>query len=306
MQAGGSGDARRDPAMKSKSIYPLYFVLVALVLYLAFFIVPSLSGIVYSFTDWSSYSDEINFLGWDNFARILSPEENYLGYIANTFVFTFWTIIIKTVFGLALALLLNEGVKRFVHGYRVLIYLPVILPTLVVALIFRSILHPATGLLNSFLRAIGLNSLALPWLIDPRIALYSVIGVDSWKGIGYIMVILLAGLQTIPKDYYEAAQIDGANAWERFRYITIPMLMPALMIVTVLNVLYGLRVFDIIYALTNGGPGYATEVLSTEIFKAFSKGQFGLGTAVSSVLFVILVIAGYFVIRLMENQPERE
>ena len=120
------------------------------------------------------------------------------------------------------------------------------------------------------------------------------------------MVILLAGLQTIPKDYYEAAEIDGANAWERFRYITIPMLMPAIMIVTVLNVLYGLRVFDIVYALTNGGPGYATEVLSTEIFKAFSKGQFGLGTAISSILFVILIIAGYFVIRLMERQPERE
>ncbi len=292
--------------MKKRSLYPFYFVLAALVLYLTFFIVPSLSGIVYAFTDWSSYSDEVNFIGFDNFARILSTDENYLGYIWNTFEFTFLTIILKTVFGLARALLLNEGVKWFVNGYRMLIYLPVVLPYLVVALIFRSILHPATGLLNTFLRAIGLNGLALPWLIDPRFAMFSVIGVDSWKGIGYIMVILLAGLQTIPKDYYEAAQIDGANAWDRFRYITIPMLMPALMIVTVLNVLYGLRVFDIIYALTNGGPGYATEVLSTEIFKAFSKGQFGLGTAISTILFVILVFAGYFVIRLMERQPDRQ
>ena len=99
------------------------------------------------------------------------------------------------------------------------------------------------------------------------------IGVDSWKGIGYIMVILLAGLQTIPKDLYEAAAIDGAGAWAKFRHITLPMLMPALMIVTVLNVLYGLRVFDMVYALTNGGPGYATEVLSTEIFKAFFQGS---------------------------------
>ena len=292
--------------MKLRSAYPTYFLLVALALYLAFFIVPSLSGIVYAFTDWSSYSDEINFIGFENFARILSTDENYLGYIWNTFVFTFWTIILKTAFGLALALLLNEGVKRFVNGYRVLIYLPVILPYLVVALIFRSILHPATGLLNSFLRGIGLNGLAMAWLADPRIAMFSVIGVDSWKGIGYIMVILLAGLQTIPRDFYEAAQIDGANAWQRFIYVTIPMLMPALMIVTVLNVLYGLRVFDIIYALTNGGPGYATEVLSTEIFKAFSKGQFGLGTAISSILFVILVVAGFLVIRLMERQPDRQ
>ena len=248
----------------------------------------------------------MEFIGLDNFRTILSPDENYLSFIANTLVFTFWTIIIKTVFGLALALLLNSGVRRFVNGYRVLIYMPVILPTLVVALIFRSILNPATGLLNRFLESIGLGALAMSWLTDPDIAIHSVIGVDSWKGIGYIMVILLAGLQTIPKDYYEAASIDGAGAWAKFRFITLPLLMPALMIVTVLNVLYGLRIFDMVYALTNGGPGYATEVLSTEIFKSFSKGQFGLGTAISSILFLILVVAGYFVIRVMERQPDRQ
>lgn len=292
--------------MKTHRPYPFYFILAALALYVTFFIIPSLSGIAYSFTDWSSYSEEVEFIGLDNYRTILSPDENYLSFLGNTLLFTFWTIIIKTVFGLALALLLNQGVRRFVNGYRVLIYLPVILPTLVVALIFRSILDPAAGLLNGFLRGIGLDALALPWLIDPSIALYSVVGVDSWKGIGYIMVILLAGLQTIPKDLYEAAAIDGAGAWAKFRHITLPMLMPALMIVTVLNVLYGLRVFDIVYALTNGGPGYATEVLSTEIFKAFSKGQFGLGTAISSILFLILVVTGYLVIRVMECQSDRD
>ncbi|WP_237152445.1 carbohydrate ABC transporter permease [Oryzibacter oryziterrae] len=286
--------------------YPFYFVIAALALYVTFFIIPSLAGIAYSFTDWSSYSEEVSFVGLDNFRTILSPDESYLSFIGNTLVFTFWTIILKTAFGLGLALLLNRGVRSFVNGYRVLIYLPAILPTLVVALIFRSILNPATGLLNSLLRSVGLDGLALSWLTDPAIALYAVIGVDSWKGIGYIMVILLAGLQTIPRDYYEAAEIDGAGAWAKFRYITLPMLAPALMIVTVLNVLYGLRIFDIVYALTNGGPGYATEVLSTEIFKAFSKGQFGLGTAISSILFLILVVTGYLVIRVMERQPDRQ
>jgi len=118
------------------------------------------------------------------------------------------------------------------------------------------------------------------------------------------MVILLAGLQTIPRDYYEAAEIDGANAWQKLRFVTIPMLMPAIAVVTALNVLYGLRVFDIVYALTNGGPGYATEVLYTVIFKAFSQGQYGLGTALSTVLLVILLVAGYFVIRLLDRNPE--
>ncbi len=292
--------------MKPMKPYPFYFVIAALALYVTFFIIPSLAGIAYSFTDWSSYSEEVSFVGLDNFRTILSPDESYLSFIGNTLVFTFWTIILKTAFGLGLALLLNRGVRSFVNGYRVLIYLPAILPTLVVALIFRSILNPATGLLNSLLRSVGLDGLALSWLTDPAIALYAVIGVDSWKGIGYIMVILLAGLQTIPRDYYEAAEIDGAGAWAKFRYITLPMLAPALMIVTVLNVLYGLRIFDIVYALTNGGPGYATEVLSTEIFKAFSKGQFGLGTAISSILFLILVVTGYLVIRVMERQPDRQ
>jgi raffinose/stachyose/melibiose transport system permease protein len=283
--------------------YPFYFVLAALILYVVFFIIPSLSGIAFAFTDWNAYSDEVNYVGLQNFQTIFSPGESYLSYLSNTLVFTAITILLKTVFGLGLALLLNEGVKRFVNAYRVMIYLPAVLPTLVVALIFRSILNPATGLLNTFLRGIGLDSLAKPWLVDPHIALYSVIGVDTWKGVGYIMVILLAGLQTIPREYYEAAEVDGANAWSRFWHITLPLLMPAIVVVTVLNVLYGLRVFDIVYALTNGGPGYATEVLSTSIFKAFSQGQYGLGTAVSSILFVILLAAGYFVIRLLEREP---
>ncbi len=138
-----------------------------------------------------------------------------------------------------------------------MIYLPAVLPTLVVALIFRSILHPGSGLLNETLRAVGLDGVALRWLVDPAIALYSVIGVDTWKGVGYIMVILLAGLQTIPKDYYEAASIDGASALHRFWYVTIPLLMPAIVVISVLNILYGLRVFDIVYAMTNEQPGYA-------------------------------------------------
>jgi raffinose/stachyose/melibiose transport system permease protein len=286
--------------------YPLYFLVPAVVLYFVFFILPSLLGVGYSFTDWNTYSEEINYVGFENFQRIFSPDENYLAYIANTLLFTAVTILLKTVMGLGLAILLSEGVRRFANIYRVAIYLPAVLPTLVVAVIFRSILHPGTGALNSFLRGIGLESLAWSWLVDPRIALYSVIGVDTWKGVGYITVILLAGLQTIPRDYYEAAEIDGAGFWARLRFVTIPMLMPAIVVITVLNVLYGLRVFDIVYALTNGGPGYATEVIYTEIFKAFSQGQYGLGTALSTVMFVVLLVAGYFVIRLLERSSTPE
>src|SRR5579859_2849366 len=304
-QIGGWGRTLScgNNTMKLRSQYPFYFVLVALVLYLVFFIIPSVSGIAYAFTDCSSYSSDVNFVGLTNFRTVFSPGENYLNYIWNTLIFTINTSILKLAFGLALALLLNEGIKRFVHVYRTMIYLPAVLPTLVVALIFKSILNPATGMLNTFFHSIGADTLAQPWLVDPHIALLSVIGVDTWKGVGYIMVILLAGLQTIPREYYEAAEVDGAGVWSRLIHITLPMLMPAIVVVTVLNILYGLRVFDIVYALTNGGPGYATEVLSTAVFQAFSQGEYGLGTAISTILFLILLVAGYFVIRLLDREP---
>ena len=220
---------------RKRNRYPFYFVLGALSLYLVFAIIPGIAGIFYSFTDWSGYTTELNFIGLDNFKTIFSASENYLLFIKNTLIFTIITIVLKTVFGLALALILTEGVKHFAHLYRMMIYLPVVLPSLAVALIFRSILNPATGLLNTTLRTIGLEALTQKWLVDPRIALFSVIGVDTWQGVGYIMVILIAGLQSIPREYYEAAEVDGAGFWSKLFWITLPLMMPAIIIVTVLN-----------------------------------------------------------------------
>jgi raffinose/stachyose/melibiose transport system permease protein len=292
--------------MKLRGHYPFYFVLGALVLYLVFMIIPGVAGIAYSFTDWSSYTTKVNFIGLENFKTIFSASENYLLFIKDTFIFTLVTIVLKTVLGLALALLLTEGVKRLAYFYRMMIYLPVVLPALAVALIFRSILNPATGLLNTILRGVGLGFLAQKWLVDPHIALFSVIGVDTWQGVGYIMVILIAGLQALPRDYYEAAEVDGAGFWTKLYWITLPLMMPVIIIVTVLNLLYALRVFDLVYALTNGGPGYATDVIFTAVFQAFSRGQWGLGTAFSSLLFVFMGVLGYFVIRLMDRGQTRD
>src|SRR5271157_5782614 len=140
-----------------RSRYPFYFVLGALILYVVFSIIPGVTGIFYSFTDWSSYTTKIHFVGLENFKIIFSASENYLLFIKNTFIFTIITIVAKTVIGLALALILTEGVKRFAYFYRMLIYLPVVLPAIAVALIFKSILDPSTGLLNTTLHAVGLG-----------------------------------------------------------------------------------------------------------------------------------------------------
>jgi len=282
--------------------YPFYFASGALLLYGVFFVLPSLLGFAYAFTDWNSYTTDVHWIGFDNFITIFTSTKGYLRYLQNTVVFTVATIVLKTVIALGLALLLTHGVRRLANLYRLLMYLPAVLPMLVVSLVFASILDPATGLLNTSLRAVGLDLLALRWLTDIQLALPSVIGVDVWRGVGYIMVILIAGLQAIPKDYYEAAEIDGASGWTALRHITLPMLMPVLTVTTVLNLLYGLKVFDIVYVLTNGGPGRVTETVYTAIFQDFSKGRYGLATALSSLLFVVMVTLGYYTIRLMHRE----
>ena len=282
--------------------YPIYFSFGALSLYLIFFVIPSFIGFYYSFTDWNRFTPDLNFVGFKNFSTILFSNISYLQSIKNTLIFTITTIMLKTIVALLLALLLTSGVRRFTNVHRLIIYLPAIVPMIVVGIVFKSILHPSTGVLNVFLSAIGLEALTQGWLTNPQLALYSVIFVDTWKGIGYIMVILIAGLEAIPREYYEAAKIDGAKAWDELRTITIPLLMPALTVVVVLNLLYGLKVFDIVYVLTNGGPGYATETVYTVVFKEFSKGRYGISTALSTLLFVIMTFLGFFVIRLMHRE----
>jgi raffinose/stachyose/melibiose transport system permease protein len=287
--------------MRNK-VYPFYFVIGALTLYLVFFVLPSLMGIYYAFTDWNSYSPEVNFVGLANFKLIFSSNQGYLHYISNTIIFTTTTILLKTIIALGLAILLTQGIRRLSYLHRAVMYLPAVLPMLAVSLIFRSILNPATGLLNTFLRDNGLGLLAQKWLVDPLWALPSVIGVDTWKGVGYIMVILIAGIEAIPREYFEAAAIDGASSWKTLRHITLPLLTPVLAVTTVLNLLYGLKVFDIVFVLTHGGPGRATDTVYTAIFDEFSKGRYGVATALSSLLFVVMIGLAYFVIRLMNRE----
>ena len=291
--------------MIEKKSYPIYFIFGALVLYVVLCVIPGLIGVGYSFTDWSSYSDEINFVGFKNFETIFSPDENYLRYLTNTLLFTVFTTFCKTVIGLGLAVLLTKKI-RGLNIHRAIMYMPAVISTLIVGMIFKSILNPQAGLLNEFLRSVGLGSFALKWLTNSKIAFWSVMAVDIWKGIGYIMTIFIAGILAISPSYNEAAEIDGASSWQRFTSITLPLLMPTLVVTTVLNVLYGLKAFDIVYALTNGGPGYATEVLYTGVYKEFSLGRFAVGTSLSSVMFIFMLIVGFFMIKIMTREEVEE
>jgi carbohydrate ABC transporter membrane protein 1, CUT1 family (TC 3.A.1.1.-) len=284
--------------MNKNRMYPTWFIFAALLLYSVLYVLPSVMGIGYSFTDWSVYSQEIHYVGLKNFGTIFSSDYNYMRALGNTLRFTVVTTLVKNVAGLALAVLMTKKV-RLLNFHRAVLYLPSVLSALIVGMIFKSVLNPKIGLLNTALRSVGLDFLASNWLTDSRIAFRSVMAVDIWKGMGYIMTILIAGIMSISPVYYEAAKIDGGNAWQCFRHITLPLLMPTLTVTTVLNVIYGLKVFDTVYALTNGGPGYATEVLYTCVYKEFSLGRYAVGTALSSIMTVFMVFIGYFMIRQM-------
>ncbi len=285
--------------MNKRKIYPTYFAAGALIIYFVLFFLPGVIGVCYSFTNWSAYSDELHFVGFENFKTVFSLDENYLKIIMNTLAFTVITTVMKTLIGLALALLLTKKIK-FLNMHRGIVFMPSVLSTLIIGMIFKSILDPKSGLLNTFFRSIGLDFLAKKWLVSPDLAFGSVMAVDIWRGVGYIMTILIAGILSISPEYYDAAAIDGAGAWQKFRYITLPLLIPTLTTTTVLNVIYGMKVFDMVYALTNGGPGKdTTEVLYTAVFKKFGTGQYAVGTALSSVMFVIMIIVGFFMIRIM-------
>lgn len=288
--------------MDRKKLYPWYFTSGALVIFFLLCFLPGIIGILYSFTDWNNFSSEVNFVGFKNYLEVFKGRPEYRMYIWNTISFTVVTTVLKTIVGLALALLLTQKIIRFKNIHRMIIFSPQVMSYLVVGLVFKSILHPTTGFLNNFLKTIGLEAFTKSWLTDLDIVFKTVMAVDTWKGMGYIMVVIIAGLMSIAPEYYEAASIDGATFWQKLKNITLPLLKPIIINVTILNVTYGLRVFDMIYSLTNGGPGNATGVINTAVYKEFSKGNYAMGTTLSSILFFILLLLLYFIIKSMENK----
>lgn len=281
--------------------------MVPLLFYVCFFLMPSLLGVGYSFTDWSSRSaiDGTHFVGLKNYIEIFTSDTDYAAGIAHTLMFTVVSNIVKLIPALLLAVMLQEGLRG--KGiYRTILYLPSILPFVIIGIVFKSIFNFDHGLLNTVLEALHLEVLQQKWLSDLDVVWKSIFGVDAWRGIGYCMTIFLAGLQTIPKSLYEAAKIDGANFWQRLRYITLPMLSGAVMINLVFGITYGLKVFDIVYVLTNGGPGHATEVLTTYSFQLYSTGNYGMSTALNAILLLITAVIGIAVVRVMSKKEVQQ
>lgn len=274
---------------KNQHVVYAMFLAPALIIYITFLIGPVLSSFYYSLTDWNGFTQTISFIGLDNFRKML--DDAILGKaLRNTFQFTFWVVVVQNVLAVPLAVFLDLGI-RSKNGLKAIFFAPAVLSPLVVGYTWMNIYEPANGLLNATLRALGLEHLQQTWLGDPKYALYSIVVMVVWQFTGYSMVIYLANLQTIPGDLYEAASMDGAGAFRKFWSVTFPLLAPSVTINMILSTIGTLKAFDIVYVTTKGGPYYATETLSTLLFStAFSKNQFGYGTSIGVLMFVIVFI----------------
>ena len=252
--------------MRKKSLYPYWALIPALLIFTLFTVVPLLASLFFSFTDWNIsrfYAPE--FRGITNYITLLK-DPVFLHSLMNTFIFAICTTILKTVGGLALALLLVRKIRAN-NVLRTIYYAPCVLSVTVVGVLFRAILSK-TGLLNNALEALGAGGLTMDWLAHYGTAFGSVILIESWMWAGFNMFIFISALQAVPKDYYEYASIEGASPWVCFRKITLPLIAPSFTVVITLGISGGLKVFDIIYVVTNGGPGFDTQVLSTYVYRS--------------------------------------
>ena len=258
-------------------------------------------GGFFAFTDWSGIGS-FEFVGLDNFVKIFN-DPTKVGALLNTLLLAFGSVILTNIFGLLLALVLNRELKSRLI-LRVLFFMPVVLSPLAVSYIWKFIFD-YNGPLNAALEAAGLGELAKTWLADPSTAIWTVLIVITWQNTGFAMVIFLAGLASVPVEIEEAAALDGANLWARFRHVVLPAIRPAVAISTTLGLVNGLRVFDQIMALTGGGPAGATETLATQVYKqSFALGNFGFGAALALVLTVIILFFAVLQQRLTNERRE--
>lgn len=274
---------------------PWWFIMPAAVIYLFAVLWPSIQGMGFAFTDWNGLSPEKNFIWFDNFIRVVNDPAARNG-ILHTVLIAIGVTIIQNLIGLLLALGVNTRIKSR-NVLRVALFAPAIITPVATAFLWKFLLGP-TGSVNEILNSLGLGVLAQNWLGDPDVALWAIVGVVVWQFSGYSMVIFLAGLQGVPEEVLEASRVDGAGPWRRFWYVVRPELAPAITINLMLSMIGGLKLFDQVWVMTNGGPGTATETISTLIYKnAFQFSDFSYGIAMAVVLTIFVAIlsgAQYF------------
>jgi raffinose/stachyose/melibiose transport system permease protein len=280
----------------------LVLVLPALLLYLGFVVYPMIASFLLSLTDWDGVSAQKTFVGLQNYRRIFFEDPVARTALRNNAIWGAFAITVPTGVGLGFALLLNRRFKGRVI-FRAIFYGPSILPLVATALIWTWAFNPNFGLINETLRFLGLGALARPWLSQVETALPSILLTALWQGAGFPMLLYLAALQAIPREQYEAGAIDGASRWQTFRSITLPWLKEVTVVVMTLNLINSLKAFELVYAMTFGGPSRSTQTLATWMyFNSFPYNHPGYGSALAWLIAAASMLIAIPYIRMMARR----
>ena len=281
----GGGSSRAAPTQRRGEV--LLLLGPAVVYLVAFSVYPLVVSLFRSFHDYDSQADSWTWIGLGNYRELVSSDE-FWSTVEHTVVLTFAGVAIQVVLGTALAFFFNQRLRGATLVRGILI-LPMLLTPIVVGLMWRALLNPDWGMLNWLLDQVGVHN--IPWLSDPEWALGTLIMVDSWQWTPFVFVIVYARLQALPQDVFEAGEVDGATWVQRTRYITLPLLMPAIVFAAVFRGIDAFRTFDLVYSLTSGGPVQATTTLSFEAFQnGFKFYRYGYSSAISYVMVLAAAI----------------
>lgn len=285
-------------------ILPYLFVAPALILLAVFVYGPAFENIIYSLYSWSSLDPDWTFVGTANYHRLFTNPIFWTSLINNT-AYAVISVLVQVFLALCIAAVLQAGIFRsgLTTLFRTSLFLPSILPVTVVGLLWQLIYQPSIGLIDQALFATGLGNLSRVWLGEEQTALYAVILVSQWQWTGYMVALFMVAIAAIPRDLYEALEMEGANRIQQFRFITVPGVRESILILTVITIFGAFKVFDIVWVMTAGGPNHASEVLGTHMYRsAFRDDVVGYSSAVATVIFVITICVGSLQIVLQRDE----
>ena len=281
--------------------HPLWFLVPAFAILFVFFFLPTLFNFVYAFTDWSSFKSEIRPVGLENFRTLLS-DGTLFGSLRITVIYAALVALFQNLFGFGLAVLLERD-TWLNRAARLVFVIPVLMSALAVGYVFQALLKP-DGSLNALLSALTGTQVEIAWLGSTTWTLVLAAVIHAWKWMGLSMLIYLAGLKSVPEDVSEAARIDGATPWQAFWAVRFPLLAPAVTFNVATALLGSMNGFDIVQALTGGGPARSTEILNIFIYRTFGQGLFAQATTMSLVLFLMVALLAFPVIRILRKREE--
>jgi raffinose/stachyose/melibiose transport system permease protein len=284
--------------MDKKKIYSLWFLLPAMLIFIIFFIIPTTASLYFSLTVWNF--DTSKFCGLDNYKMFFHENALNIG-IRNTMIYAFLTSGLKVILAFLIAIFLTSAIKTK-NILRSIVFFPNLVSTIAIGITFATLMHPTKGLINKFLELFGVGR--IDWLGNTHIALLSIIAVDVWKGLSIATVIYIAGIQSIDKVYYEAASIDGASGLQKLLHVTLPLSRTSRNSVIILSFIGGIRSFDLIWSMTGGGPGFATDVLASIVYKQYAAGYYGLSTTGNVIMLILIACLAFPLQKFLYSREE--